>query len=372
VIAGGSTIVRPGAVWTAWQWTASIVVPLALCAAWYAIGVRALWRRAGVGRGVRRWQVWCFAGGVATLAIALLSPVDALAETLFSAHMVQHLLLMLVAAPLLALGEPLLPALWALPGERRLAIGRWWRASPRARRAVRAGCDPLGVWLANLAVLWFWHLPGPYLAALGDERLHALEHLTFLGAAFLFWWVVFQPIGRRRLAHGGAVVYLARGMAPHRARGPTARRTHHVGSGVARLHRRRARARRAVVRPGPGAAAARAAVAWLGSYLRFFGTLAPFFRASDNPIAIACFRLFTFPPWPDLPRRSVPFLRRCIALFTRFDAAFPYFRELCFFRECFLRVAMSLSLSGRFARPCLQARRRKHRAMSGRMSECYP
>jgi len=209
VIAGGSTIVRPGAVWTAWQWTASIVVPLALCAAWYAIGVRALWRRAGVGHGVRRWQVWCFAGGVVTLAIALLSPVDALAETLFSAHMVQHLLLMLVAAPLLALGEPLLPALWALPGERRLAIGRWWRASPRARRAARAGCDPLGVWLANLAVLWFWHLPGPYLAALGDERLHALEHLTFLGAAFLFWWVVFQPIGRRRLAHGGAVVYLA-------------------------------------------------------------------------------------------------------------------------------------------------------------------
>jgi putative membrane protein len=209
VIAGGSTIVGPGAVWTAWQWTPSISVPLALCTAWYTIGVRALWRRAGVGHGVRRWQVWCFAGGVVTLAIALLSPVDALAETLFSAHMVQHLLLMLVAAPLLALGEPLLPALWALPGERRLAIGRWWRASPRARRAVRAGCDPLGVWLANLAVLWFWHLPGPYLAALGDERLHALEHLTFLGAAFLFWWIVFQPIGRRRLAHGGAVVYLA-------------------------------------------------------------------------------------------------------------------------------------------------------------------
>lgn len=212
MIAGGSTIVRPGAVWTAWQWTASIVVPLALCAAWYAIGVRALWRRAGVGHGVRRWQVWCFAGGVVTLAIALLSPVDALAETLFSAHMVQHLLLMLVAAPLLALGEPLLPALWALPGERRLAIGRWWRASPRARRAARAGCDPLGVWLANLAVLWFWHLPGPYLAALRDERLHALEHLAFLGTAFAFWWVVVQPIGRRRLAYGGAVVYLALSM----------------------------------------------------------------------------------------------------------------------------------------------------------------
>ncbi len=144
-----------------------------------------------------------------SLVIALLSPVDALAETLFSVHMVQHLLLMIVAAPLLALGEPLLPALWALPYRWRRAIGRWWRASPRARRIAWAAGDPLGVWLANLAVLWFWHLPGPYLAALGDERLHAVEHLTFLGSAFLFWWVVFQPIGRRRLARGGAVVYLA-------------------------------------------------------------------------------------------------------------------------------------------------------------------
>jgi len=209
VIASGPGIVGPGAVWSAWQWTPSIVVPLALCAAWYAIGVRALWRSAGVGHGVRRGQAACFAAGILTLAIALLSPVDALAETLFSVHMVQHLLLMIVAAPLLALGEPLLPALWALPYRWRLAVGRWWRASPRARRTAWAAGDPLGIWLANLAVLWFWHLPGPYLAALGDERLHAVEHLSFLASSFLFWWVVFQPIGRRRLARGGAVVYLA-------------------------------------------------------------------------------------------------------------------------------------------------------------------
>jgi len=209
VIASESAIVGPGAVWSAWQWTPSIVVPLALCATWYAVGVRALWRSAGVGHGVRRGQAACFAAGILSLAIALLSPVDALAETLFSVHMVQHLLLMIVAAPLLALGEPLLPALWALPYRWRLAVGRWWRASPRARGIAWTAGDPLGIWLANLAVLWFWHLPGPYQAALGDERLHAVEHLTFLASSFLFWWVVFQPIGRRRLARGGAVVYLA-------------------------------------------------------------------------------------------------------------------------------------------------------------------
>jgi cytochrome c oxidase assembly factor CtaG len=202
-------VVGPGQVWRAWQWTPSVSVPLVVCSAWYAIGVRALWRSAGHGHGITRWQVACFAGGILTLAAALLSPVDALGETLFSVHMVQHLLLILAAAPLLALGEPLLPMVWALPRRRRLAAGRWWMAAPRVRRTVWAMGDPLGVWLANLAVLWFWHLPGPYLAALGDERIHAVEHLAFLGTAFLFWWVVFQPIGRRRLARGGAVVYLA-------------------------------------------------------------------------------------------------------------------------------------------------------------------
>ncbi|HEY7896443.1 MAG TPA: cytochrome c oxidase assembly protein [Gemmatimonadaceae bacterium] len=202
-------VVGPGAVWAAWQWTPSVLVPLAACAAWYAAGVRALWRNAGVGHGVTRQQAACFAGGIVTLAVALLSPVDAMAETLFSVHMVQHLLLILVAAPLLALGEPLLPLVWALPHRRRLQAGRWWLASPRLRGAAWAATNPLGVWLSGLAVLWFWHLPGPYLAALGDERIHAVEHLTFLGTAFLFWWVVFQPLGRRRLARGGAVVYLA-------------------------------------------------------------------------------------------------------------------------------------------------------------------
>ena len=186
-----------------------MLVPLAVCAAWYAAGVRALWLNAGVGHGVTRWQAACFAGGILTLVAALLSPVDAMAETLFSVHMVQHLLLILAAAPLLALGEPLLPMVWALPHRRRLEAGRWWLASPRVRGAAWAATNPLGVWLSSLAVLWFWHLPGPYLAALGDERIHAVEHLTFLGTAFLFWWVVFQPLGRRRLARGGAVVYLA-------------------------------------------------------------------------------------------------------------------------------------------------------------------
>jgi putative membrane protein len=74
-------VVGPGAVRRAWQWTPSVLVPLVICSAWYAIGVRALWRSAGHGHGVSRWQAASFAGGVLTLVAALLSPIDALAET---------------------------------------------------------------------------------------------------------------------------------------------------------------------------------------------------------------------------------------------------------------------------------------------------
>lgn len=208
IVSGAPDIVCPGHVWAAWSWEPGAIAALGVSAVWYGLGVRALWRRAGRGRGVRVGQVACFAAGLATLGIALVSPLDALAETLFSVHMVQHLVLLVVAPPLLVLGEPLLPALWALPARTRHAAGRWWHASPRARRTVHVLTDPLGVWLAHLAVLWFWHLPGPYALALRHDGVHVAEHLCFLGTALLFWWVVLQPIGRRRLAPAGAVVLL--------------------------------------------------------------------------------------------------------------------------------------------------------------------
>jgi len=69
----------------------------------------------------------------------------------------------------------------------------------------------------------------------------------------------------------------------------------------------------------------------------FFGTFAPFFRASDNPIAMACLRLFTLPPFPALPDFNVPFFFRCIALFTVLLAAFPYLRGI----QYLLRLALS-------------------------------
>lgn len=195
-------------VWTQWGGEPAELLLIAIPAAWYAIGVRALWRHAGTGRGVTRLQVVYFAAGVFTLFIALVSPVDALAEALFSMHMIQHLLLILVAAPLCVLGAPLLPMLWALPRSTRRRVGDWWHRHAVARAVVYVATAPVVVFALHTVALWFWHFPAPYQTALRDPFVHALEHLSFFGTALLFWWVVAQPVGRRRVSYPAAILLI--------------------------------------------------------------------------------------------------------------------------------------------------------------------
>jgi putative membrane protein len=199
----------PGDLLRAWTWEPGVVAALLAAATWYAAGLRQLWRRAGRGRGVPSWRAAAFAGGIVALAVALLSPIDALGEALFSAHMVQHLMLIIIAAPLLVLGAPLHAMLWALPSPMRRRTARWWTGAPALRAATRALSAPVLVWGLHVATLWFWHLPGPYGWALRSEAVHALEHACFVGTAVLFWWIVIQPSGRRRMSYGAAVLYVA-------------------------------------------------------------------------------------------------------------------------------------------------------------------
>jgi len=172
----------------------------------YGRGVAVVWRRAGVGALVGRGRVVAFGSGLYLLAVALLSPLDAAAHLVFSWHMVQHLLLMLVVAPLLVVGAPLLPMLWGLPRPWRLGVGRGWRARPALARAWHAATAPAAVAALLAGVLWIWHLPGPYQAAVLHPGFHRLEHATMLGAALLFWWAVLQPVGRRRVDGGSALL----------------------------------------------------------------------------------------------------------------------------------------------------------------------
>jgi cytochrome c2 len=135
----------PHDLWTAWSWTPGIVLPL-LAGGWlYGAGLRALWHAAGRGRGVRGREAAAFALGWLTLLVALVSPVHRLGESLFSAHMIQHELLMAGAAPLLVLGRPLVPFVWALSPAARRAAGRWTGA-PAFRGTWSVLTHPLTAW----------------------------------------------------------------------------------------------------------------------------------------------------------------------------------------------------------------------------------
>ncbi|HEX9937422.1 MAG TPA: cytochrome c oxidase assembly protein [Longimicrobium sp.] len=198
--------VEPHDLWTAWAWEPWIVAGLLLSAWMYSRGVERVWRRSGVGRGIRRWQAGCFAAGWATLLVAMVSPLHPLGAALFSAHMVQHELLMVVAAPLLVLGRPVIPFLWALPVGWRRRVGRWGKTGP-VRAGWRAGTSPFAAWLLHGAAIWLWHLPALYQSTLRSEWMHTLQHASFLGTALLFWWALVH--GRKgRMGYGAAVFYL--------------------------------------------------------------------------------------------------------------------------------------------------------------------
>lgn len=201
----------PHDLWRAWPASPGVWAGLAAGGAWYAVGVRRVWARAGVGRGVARWRAGAYAAGLAAVALALLTPLDALADALFTAHMGEHLLLILVAAPLLAAGAPALAMLWALPDGARRRAGRVWAARPGLRRAALSAAAPGVAVTLHLTSVFFWHAPAPYDWALRRPAVHALEHATLLGAAALFWWPVVHPDGpsaARRFGDGARLLYV--------------------------------------------------------------------------------------------------------------------------------------------------------------------
>jgi putative membrane protein len=156
----------------------------------YARGVSLLWRNAGTGRGLRPVEAASFALGWATLALALLSPLDELTHRSFALHMVQHEMLMVVAAPLLVCGRPLEAWAWALPVAVQRSLRRMTHGGP-IQAAWRAVTAPLGAWTFHALSVWVWHLPALFRLALENAGLHILQHGCFFGSALAFWWAVF-------------------------------------------------------------------------------------------------------------------------------------------------------------------------------------
>lgn len=196
--------IRPPSI-SDWTWDPLVIGVLVASAAIYTAGAVRMARRAGAATGLPR-QALAHGAGLVVLALALLSPLDRASDALFSAHMVQHELLMLVAAPLIVLGRPVAPAVWALP--------RRWRV--RARRAARRPVlvqawriltAPAVALVLHAAARWLWHVPAAFEAALADDLIHALQHATFFGTAVLFWWTLIH--GRYgRAGYGVAVLFV--------------------------------------------------------------------------------------------------------------------------------------------------------------------
>lgn len=139
------------------------------------------------------WRVFAFLGGLAAVGLAIGSPLAALDESSLTIHMVQHLLLSLVAPPLILLAAPALPLLHGLPQSLTLHV-----VSPVLRlRLVRQFghllSNPTLCWLVASIALIAWHIPSLFELALRREWLHVLEHASFFGTGLLFWWPVVQP-----------------------------------------------------------------------------------------------------------------------------------------------------------------------------------
>jgi putative membrane protein len=180
-------------------------VPLLVAAVLYFRGTVRLWRRSALGHR-RRWlPALAFATGWLALTLALLSPLDRWGSELFAIHMIQHEVLMLVAAPLLVLGRPLSVFLWAFPDGPRASLGRLGHRR-WINRTWKALTQPLTAWLLHAFALWIWHAPPLFNAVLVNRGVHDLQHVTFLLTALLFWSALLHA--RARDMQGAAIIYL--------------------------------------------------------------------------------------------------------------------------------------------------------------------
>ncbi len=198
----------PETLWQSWNLDVPVLAAMVIATWVYLRGTARLWERGGLGTGIARWQVASWMAGMATVFVALISPLDALGAALFSAHMAQHMLLILVSPLLLAASNPLLAALWALPARRRREVSMMWLGRTRLRQSWHALNHPVVVFGLFSLGLWAWHLPRLYDRALQSDLLHRLEHATFFGLSFMMWWCVLETGKRRGMGHPLALLML--------------------------------------------------------------------------------------------------------------------------------------------------------------------
>jgi len=199
------------AVLLSWDWRWEVILVLALAGILYSRGWRRLRGRTFLEKGNGRkksrsargrwrlavtWRLVSYWVGLFLVAIALLSPIDVLSQQLFLMHMIQHLLLIMFAPPLLLIANPMPFMLWGLPDGARLSFGSFlaWllRKDAPFRKTLMAITSPGFLWLLWVVFLYGWHDPNLYNAALAYEWVHDVEHLSFFITSMLFWWNITQ------------------------------------------------------------------------------------------------------------------------------------------------------------------------------------
>ena len=200
---------------TSWPLQPSVLLGVALTAWIYIEGLRTLAVRSQHGQTVLRRHVAYFALGLLAVVVALESPIDVLSNQLLSVHMIQHLLLLMVAPPLLLLGKPIPVLVVGAPRSLTHWLGRSHARTRWLRTLTSILTLPLVAYLLFFGFMLAWHLPAFYDAALQNAAVHLLEHVCFFATGILFWWVIIQPgLGRPRLAHGWRLLYVFAAMVP--------------------------------------------------------------------------------------------------------------------------------------------------------------
>jgi cytochrome c oxidase assembly factor CtaG/cytochrome c2 len=196
----------PHDLWRVWSFEPAVFIALSVTSAVYARGLRIALSRARRARSSLTRESLFFISGLSILALALTSPLHAAGSVLFSAHMIQHEVLMAVAAPLLVLGRPGAPLIWGLPVVMRRPVGRIFSAGI-LRMLWSVVTRPFVAFLLHGAAIWVWHAPQLYDASVTSNTVHVVQHSAFLFTAIFFWWSVF-PSDSRKGVHGYGVLYL--------------------------------------------------------------------------------------------------------------------------------------------------------------------
>lgn len=199
----------PGLLLTSWDFRPDVSLTILVAGFLYIFGWRRL-RKRGRGRTASNWRLASYLSGLAVLGLALMSAIDVFQSLLFLMHMIQHLLLVMIAPPLLLLANPMPFILWGLPVRLRQTVSQLFRRRSAFRQGLRKLTPPGKSWFAFIIILIGWHDPGAYNASLRYDWLHDIEHISFFVSGLLYWWHVIGagPRIHKPLSYTFRIVYL--------------------------------------------------------------------------------------------------------------------------------------------------------------------